>query len=595
MKKTLILYDEIVHQRNTNIVFFNEIIKKDYLTKNKITNNNQKNDILESYGLSEDLIYEDAKLLSNIVFEKYIVEISKTLNTFHNINKSKRYWSIILGDWLKDCIYTTYNRYKTLKKGLEDHNIDEIILVEGDNNNFPIIESRTLNRFSGNLFFDACLISIIFKNLENTQQIKEIIFKEKKIVLKPEESIFRLEENKKNAKGKMAIFFSKMMDLFNNNTNDNFFIIEPYLGFVNEIKLNYLLNKKIQRHEYPDIRYDIKKKNPKARSNIKFNSEGNNEFEKILNTILPTLLPLSVVENYHQIINTIENNIKWPVSPKLIFSSNSFGNGGPAQFWIASKVEKGSKYFIGQHGAGYLEHTDKDFRAELKPVDGFISWGKKNSIKKDHSLFNFTQIGKTVNKKKGTKFIIVFKSAGGKTSYYDRVKFSKFLNLKNIELIKQLEPNIRKNTLIRLHPNFKKKLYTELDDYLEKNEDLTVDRSSKYSKLIQHSKLMIFDDYSTGFLHNLNFEYPSILYLPMGYIFINKEIKNDFINLEKNKIIFTNVNNLNEHIKDIWNNPYDWWTSHSTREARREFLKNYSILPPKNALVQLSEKIKNLI
>ena len=79
MKKTLILYDEIVHQRNTNIVFFNEIIKKDYLTKNKITNNNQKNDILESYGLSEDLIYEDAKLLSNIVRSPRIVEISKTL------------------------------------------------------------------------------------------------------------------------------------------------------------------------------------------------------------------------------------------------------------------------------------------------------------------------------------------------------------------------------------------------------------------------------------------------------------------------------------------------------------------------------------
>lgn len=595
MKKTLILYDEIAHQSNKNMVFFNEIIKKNYLAKNNITNNNQEDDILESYGLSEDLIYEDAKFLNNVVFEKYIIEISKTLNNFHNVNKSKRYWSIILGDWLKDCIYTIYNRYKTLKKGLEDQDINKIVLIEGDNNNFPIIESRTLNRFSGNLFFDACLISIIFKNLENTQKIEKIIFKEKKMELTPNESIFRLEENKKNIKGKIAIFVSKMINLFNNNTNDDFFIIEPYLGFVNEIKLNYLLNKKIQRYEYPDISYNTTKKNLLLRLNIKFNGEGNNEFEKILNKILPTLLPLTVVENYNQILNTIENKIKWPMNPKLIFSSNSFGNGGPSQFWIAGKVEKGSKYFIGQHGAGYLEHADKDFRAELKPADGFISWGKKNSIKKDYSLFNFTQIGKTKNKKKGTKLIIVFKSAGGKTSYYDRVKFSKFLNLKNIELIKKLKLNVKKNTVIRLHPNYKKKLYPELDDYLEKNKDLKVDRSSKYLKLIQNSKLTIFDDYSTGFLHNLNFEYPSILYLPKGYIFISKEIRNDFINLKKNKIIFTNLNNLIEHINNIWNNPSEWWTRDSVIAARRNFLKNYSILPPKNALEQLSEKLKNLI
>ena len=138
MKKILILYDEIDLMSEKEMIYFNEIIRSRHLIFNRENLKNVNQNFFDPYGLTEKLLYDDAKYLDK-VFNKYLNKISIGLNNLHNQKNSLKYWNIILGVWLRDFIYTSYNRFRTLREGLKKFNINEIILIENKKNNFPII------------------------------------------------------------------------------------------------------------------------------------------------------------------------------------------------------------------------------------------------------------------------------------------------------------------------------------------------------------------------------------------------------------------------------------------------------------------------
>ena len=586
MKKLLILFDKIEFSSEKEIIYFNEIIQSRHLElKNKNLKNINQN-VFEPYGLTEKLLYEDAIYLDK-VFEKYLNKISIELNNLHNQNNSLKYWNIILGIWLRDFIYTTYNRFKTLKKGLKKFDINEIILISNKKNNFPILESTTFNKLTNNLLFDAILVSKIFKNLESNKNIK---------INRSEDLLYQSSLNLKHETKKIRIeilkIISKILNFLSNFHNAKYFVLKSYFGLFEEIKLNFILNKKIQFNEYPSIEYKEKKINLSVRSNLNFNNDSENEFETVLNKIVVDYIPMSVIENYQQVENFIKKKLDWPQNPKLIFTSNSFGDGGPAQFWIAKKTEKGSKYYIGQHGAGYLELYDKKLRTEVKPAEKLIVWGKKIFSDKVFPTFNFTVLNKKENKFLGKKLTIVFRSSGVRTVPFDRFEYGKILYDKTAEIIENLSDEIKKKTLLRLHPNYKKGIYFTFDYFIKKNKYLKIDNKTKYHKLLIDSKIVIFNDFSSGFLQNLTLNYPSIVFSPLGLSFIHEENKTDFEELIKIKLIFTDVKSLNNHLNKIWNNTETWWNDTSNVKVRKIFLEKYSLKPPSNGLNEFSNILK---
>ncbi len=585
MEKLLILFEKINLEKKKEVIFFNDIIQKNFLASNKNNIDDKNKKIFEPYGLSKQLLYEDAKYLDK-VFDKQINKVSDALNNLHKKNNSTKYWNIILGIWLRDLIYTAYNRFKTLKNGLKKFDVNEIILIKDKKNNFPIIESTTFNSYTNNMLFDAILVSNIFENLENKTGIKIVDSQEFYLPL------INNIRNKKSNKLHLLNFLSKTLNFFNNSDESKYFILRSYLNLFDEIRLNFLLNKKIQLNEYPFIEYKEKKISNSLRLKLNFYNNSENEFENILGKIMPYYMPMTVIENYNQVEDFIKKKINWPKNPELIFTSNSFGEGGAAQFWIAEKVEKGSKYFIGQHGAGYLELYDKKFRVENKPSDGLVTWGKKIFDNKLYPLFNYTVLKKKKHKSLGKNLIIVFRSSGVRTAPYDRFEYGKIIYDNSIKIIQNLSEQIKKETILRLHSNYTKGIYFTFDNFLEKNKYLKIDRKTNYYKILKNSKLIIFNDYSSGFLQNLSLNYPSIVYLPLGLSFIHDENKADFEELIKENLIFTDIKKLNNHLNEIWDNIDVWWNSKSIVKTRETFLEKYSLKPSLNSLSKFSNTLK---
>ena len=72
--------------------------------------------------------------------------------------------------------------------------------------------------------------------------------------------------------------------------------------------------------------------------------------------------------------------------------------------------------------------------------------------------------------------------------------------------MENLNEIIKKKTILRLHENYRPGIYEELDNFLENNSVFKVDQNTKYFSLINKSKLIVFNDISSGFLNNLGID-----------------------------------------------------------------------------------------
>ncbi len=585
MSNKLVIYPPEQAYKNENLVFYNSLIKQK--TNSKILNLSNFN-IAKCYGLEETIIKDDVEYLEK-VYNKFIKILTNELNIFHSENKTERYWSIILGKWLGQLINTSYNRYQTLEKIFKEFDIKDIEAIDYS----KIIVADECTDCFENLVNDVLFDAILVSKIVNFSKYKIKISKNLKISKK----IFFINQNPKSneesikfkAKKKIKNLF-KLFNLF--KKSDDAFINDTYLPFLEEKKLQMKVNKLPRNWDPPNFNYS--KYDQEKRDLLKFDLSLDNEFESILLKIIKDYLPIAALESYKKLILFIEQ-LPWPTNPKFILTANNFSGNDIYKFWIADKVEKGSPYFVIQHGIGYLESMDKKTKIEFKTADKFFSWGNFSYDKKIIPLFNLTLCGKKKINKTGDKLIFLQKSRGNKVFAWDRFGAGEFLAKNMVYLLENLSMKIKKNTILRLHPNWTEKTtYIEIIDFLKKNSLVEIDLNTKYLKLIKKAKLIICDDLTSGFLQNLSLNCPTICYLPFGPNTIHDENKKDYIELMNKKIIFKDVKEMINHIELIWDDIDKWWNEKNLKSVRDEFCSKYSIYPPKDAVKKFSKLlIKN--
>ena len=579
MSIKLILYPTNKIFKKDKIVFFNNLIKHQTNTELLLGVDHK---IIKPYGLDSKLLKNNFSKLA-ITHNKFIKLLSMELNKLHSVNKNHRYWSIVFGAWLRDFIWATYNRYCTLEEAFKENNIDEILSIDDYDQDYVSDEIFDFMSHTNDLLFDAILINKIIEHTKYKDKLNKIIPVKKKSFknfnFKKDKKIFSLKNE--------LIRIFKFLKIF--KKNNDAFIINSGLPLVEEMKLQIYLKQFPQYWEIPKLKYSLTKKD--KRYNINLESDSNNEFEIILSKLIPLYIPLSVIENYQDTINFCKN-LPWPEKPKFIFTSNSFGSSGVFQIWLAEKVSMGFKYFVGQHGLGYLELNEKNDHIEFKTSDKFFAWGNAGFDKKIQPVFNLKVVGKKIFKKIGKKLIIVTRSAGVRTVHYDRLEYGKIINLKTINLLENLNETIKKETILRLHQNYEKGLYEEMDNFLNKNSLYKIDQKTNYFKLIKNSKLVIFNDISSGFLNNLSINLPSICFLPIGLDFIHEDNKNDYSKLIDKKLMFYDEIKLANFINEIWEDVGSWWNSAEVKKTRQDFCLKYSIPPPKNATKIFSDLLR---
>ena len=355
-------------------------------------------------------------------------------------------------------------------------------------------------------------------------------------------------------------------------SNQRVLFFKTYLPFLEEKKLEIKFNS-IPTIYRPN-NFSFEPINLKLRSELNFFKSNCDDFESFVRKILNKALPISILESFNGILKSAIK--KFPKNPKIIFTSNAFDLDEEFKLFVAFQIEKGAKYFVGQHGGSYFTWPDGNFRVEAQTSDKFFSWGytnKKNIV----PLFNINSVKKKNYFNSEGTLTVIMRSFGYRASPFNRY-IENEIDINNTkEILNSLNQSIQKKTLIRFHSSHKTRGKILTREIL-KNKFMKFDFGKiNYKKIKDDTRIFFFNYDSTGLLENLATNTPSISYWTQNLERFDKEFQKKYEFLIEANILFKEKKDLIIHLEKNWSNLGKWWFSEKTQNLIAHFNKDFNL------------------
>ena len=231
------------------------------------------------------------------------------LNNYHKRNYSKKYWSIILGQWLYRFISAISFKWNLI------NSIDKkyiFVKKEIDLKDVIPLGIEDYQKIKNTHYWSHyCYSRIIEYSFSNKFLIK---YDKDKIKNSEREKIYN-NLSKKNFKEKISLLIQKILNFL--PQNKSILIFSTYMSNLDEIKLNFLLNKSLLYYKSPRPYLLFKKKKLFQFERRKFEPliSRKGGVEAFLSKELLRCLPSAYLENF-EIIGSIVSQISFPRSPK---------------------------------------------------------------------------------------------------------------------------------------------------------------------------------------------------------------------------------------------------------------------------------------
>jgi len=562
-------------------------IKKIYLDLPAFDKNYKlkKNTIYQKRWNNYKLKLHDIK--KNIILYNYFLnKLTIFLNKYHNKKFSKRFWSIILGQWLYrfiSSISTKWHLIKYLKK-------DDYIFVKKKidfKDTIPLgIEDYT-NLANSNYWNHYIFTKII----EHSFSSKFKIIEKGKIIKNNEKNKIYEKLISKNIKDTISLFIQKALNFL--PQKKNVLIFSTYLSNLQELKLNFLINKSLLYYKSlrPYLLFERKEMFNFKRKNYEKLASSNDGLKNFLGEQILKCIPSAYLENFKD-IEYIVNKISFPKSPKKIFTTLGITRSTLMDRYIAKNVENGASLILAQHGGAYFQHKFHFSSIhEVKISDKYLSWG---NIKKK----NIIRLGiiKNVNNnfEKSNKIILEIRMRS--TNYTSEIKIdSGFLKgkkyLENLctffSLLKKT--NINKNLFIKLHEKGKKASWKEKEHFLSYNSKLKfIDEKKSMIQAMNSSKLIVHTFCGTGHLESIAVNKPTLIFFTLNFNLLNNRTRNYFKKFVRLGIVHTTPESLLKMLNNLDNekNLKEWWNCHKRQHLLKKYRQEFCLFN--------QEKIKDL-
>tara|TARA_Y100000590_G_scaffold219797_1_gene248864 strand:- start:1205 stop:2956 length:1752 start_codon:yes stop_codon:yes gene_type:complete len=569
----------------------------DFLHYNKIDNSPKK--YLElpvfdnKYNLKKNIIFYKKwnnyeKKLSDIkknlkLYDHFLDQLTIFLNNYHKKNYSKRFWSIILGQWLYkfiSAISFRWNLINSLKK-------KNYIFLQKEINTKDIIPlgiedyMKIANSDYWNHYYYSKIIEHSFSN-------KFYIKKEGKIIKNYERELIYQKLENKNFREKISLYIQKILNFLPQNKNT--LIFSTYMSNLQEVKLNLLVNKSLLYYKTlrPYLLFEKKNLFKVNRKNFQKLKSSKNGLENFLSIEILNCLPSTYLENFDNIGNIV-NKIPFPKSPKKIFTTLGIYRSTLMDRYIARNVENGSSLIIAQHGGAYFQHKFHFSSIhEVKISDKYLSWGniKKSKVIPIGVIKNLSN-----NFKRSNKIILEVRK---RTGYVGEIKIdSGFLDSKKYfndlcAFFRLLKGNkICENLFIKLHPT--NSFWHEEKQFLSHNPELKfLDERKSMIKEISSAKLIIHTFYGTGHLECLAINKPTLILFAQNLNLLDNKSKNYIKKFMKLGIVHRTPQNLFKMLESLErNNSIEkWWNLNKRQNLLKKYRNDFGFFN--------KEKISNL-
>ncbi len=523
------------------------------------------------------------------IYNYFLSKLILFLNSYHGKKYSKRYWEIIVGNWLFwfiSSISFKWGLIKSLKK-------KKFIFFKKEIDTYDLIPHgiEDYTRLSRSDFWNHHFYS---KIIENNFYEKILVVKKYKISNNYERD--RIYKNLKfqNLKEKISLFIQKILNIIPQNKKT--LIFSTYMSNLQEIWLSLIINKSLLFYKSlrPNILFRNKNLYKFQRKKFKNLKTNGSKMEKFIGNEILKNLPTTFLENYN-FTEELVKRIPFPKRPKKIFTCLGILRSTLMDRYIASNVENGTSLILAQHGGNYFQHKSHfSSLLEVRIADKFLSWGNI----KNKKIVPFGVIKNLKKSQKiGNKIILEVRMRKGynreikiDSGFLESQKYLKDL-CKFFSLIKDNE--LSKNLFIKLHPV--KSFWNEKDQFLSSNPNLRfLDESKKMIEEMQSAKIIVQTFCSTGHLETFAVNKPTLMYLTHDFHLLENKLRKYFLKFKKLGIVHTNPKSLYKKLIQINKDEEieTWWNQKKIQNLIKKYRGDYCILN-ENKFNDLSKLINN--
>ena len=557
--------EETWPEKKDNVLFLGEWCK---IYSRKHTWSKYEHEVVPYHWDDRDKLHSDYLYLESL-YEILLTEFSGILNKFHDVNKTKRYWRILIGYWLGWFLHIIYDRWFSLNYVSKNHDNLNCIILENDS--IKKIHNST-SEFCVKAPYDnwnEYLFSYLIINFFSER------FKIKKVSRKSK-SCSKHTKRKSNYLKKKFIYLIENYNRITQRENEYFFK-HTYLPKIVDLKLQIKLG------QIPKIRFgrDIPKCNASEyirKDLLHVDNPSNDRFYNVARKILLEHLPSIFLEGYRDAVTEVKKSC-WPKNPKAIFASNSFHDEDYFKLWVGEKIEQKIPLYIGQHGGNFgMSKFAFHDKYQFGICDRWLSWGWESPHEKKvvpvGNLKNY--MGKVKYTPSCDALLILMDLP--RYSYYlyscpiSSTQVKSYLD-DQLKFLDSLPGHILGNFKVRPHHiDFGHNAKSLILDHFE---DIRFD-SGKYKNSIQKSKLIVSTYNATTYLETLNWNIPTICFWNPKHWEMNDESQVFFNELIEVGILHDDPESAAQKVEEIWDDVDCWWNSKKVQTVRDRFCNNFS-------------------
>ena len=526
------------------------------------------------YGLGQE--QKNADHTEARALEKRLFPILyHALNQHHGVQYSARFWQIVLGHWLQRYVDVMLNRVRTLEHCLQSHRLSGTTTFSVGQYAFVSVNSyAAILAFNDDRWNNELYIRIL-NLLGVTIDLQEVIDGEEfngfcLPIIAPRISIKkRISRWGYLQLFKVARFFARKQDAF---------IINSYLPKHEEIKLQLALGQCPVLWVSPEFKMSekVNKVLRESLANQVIRKSGNN-LEDILKKMLFELLPICYLEGFSD-LNVLAKQQHWPKLPKFIFTSNNFDTDEVFKLWAATKVESGTKYYIGQHGNYGVSRNHIDPSNEEITADKFLTWGWTDGLPQHIPAFVFKMAGRKAEyyNLQGGLLLIELHSAQRLVTWDDTAEFANYFEEQQ-NFVRELASTPKQQLTIRLHAAYKYLKWNEEARWQAFDPSLKIDvGNAAIRELIAKSRLVVHSYDSTGVLETLSQNIPTLAFWQNGFDHLRDSAKPYYQELVDAGVIHFSAESVAAKVNAVWDNVENWWGGSEVQEARKKFCDRYA-------------------
>jgi len=316
-----------------NFLFLGEWCKP-YNDKNLLKNINHST--IEYHWEDRRKFSSDYEYLKDID-ERLSIAIAETLNEYHNVSYSIRYWMVVIGPWLSIFVPAIWDRWESIRVAYSQYKFDDVCVLDSTNYKFSMYDygdsMLSLQEHEWNY--------ATFSQIINFQYSKKC--KTTNVEVQPKVREWNYHRQRRN----ISCLFDKFVSLFQKNYKVVF--VKSYFNSWSLIKISLRLRQLPRKFcEFDD--FSPPKKMLIRDRSLTLDLDCANDFENFLSFNLFKHIPYNYLEGFES-LHKKADELKF--RGEIIYTSNAHFSNDFFKVWCAKQIEiKKSKLFISSHGGG---------------------------------------------------------------------------------------------------------------------------------------------------------------------------------------------------------------------------------------------------